>query len=565
MSRSGRRRLVAIVVLAAVLHTVGIARTILPAQDGLKFIRIARQFQSLPPADVIRRSDQHPLYPALIALAEPLVAWFAGDGPDAWRIAAQAVAAVAATAAIIPLYSLARALFDDRVAALAGLMFVLFPLPFEVGHDTLSDSLALCATLTALWLGARALVMTQGHPGWAWPVASGLVAGVGYLARPEVALVPLALWMALVLVAVVRGSGPVFLRQAGLVLSTLGVAFLTLVGGYALVKGEVSEKLALRYGVGIAGPNPTPGPGPRPRPAARKARQWVPRGLDDPRWNFAPKEESAERERERSGADPDDSEVTPRTALGQLIGRWSEGLGGIFGAFAIWGALRARVARNRNLNFNPEHAHTPPPRLRLLLTVYLVLYAAVLVRHMVVLGYLSDRHVLPLVALALPWAAAGTDLCARRIADVLGWPPRRARRIGTVALSITIVGACVVLLDKPGHHSRWGHWAAGRWLHEHAGPADAVLDTRGWAAFVSDRPSYDYWHVRQALTDSRLAYVVVGDDELSASSRRGATLRAILAYAASGVAAFPEEKDGHGIGVRVFRFHRPDSWEGLRP
>jgi 4-amino-4-deoxy-L-arabinose transferase-like glycosyltransferase len=557
MSKGGRRCLVAIVVLAAGLHTVGIARTILPAQDGLKFIRIARQFQILPPADVIRRSDQHPLYPALIALAQPLVAWFAGDGPEAWRIAAQAVAAVAATAAIIPLFLLARALFDDRVAALAALMFVLFPLPFEVGHDTLSDSLALCATLTALWLGARALVMTRAHPGWAWPVASGIVAGVGYLARPEVALVPLALWMALVLVAVVRGSRPVFLRDAGLVLSALGVAFLTLVGGYALVKGEVSEKLALRYGVGIAGPNPTPGPRPRPRPAARKARQWVPRGLDDPRWDFAPKEELAEGE--RSGADQSESEVTPGTALSQLIGRWSEGLGGVFGAFAIWGALRARVARSRNLE------PTPPPRLRLLLTVYLVLYAAVLVRHMLLLGYLSDRHVLPLVALALPWAAAGTDLCVRRIVDFLGWPPRRARRIGAVALLVAIVAASVVLLDKPGHHSRWGHWAAGRWLRDHAGPADAVLDTRGWAAFVSDRPSYDYWHVRQALTDARLAYVVVGDDELSAPSRRGATLRAILAYAASGVAAFPEEKDGHGIGVRVFRFHRPDTWEGLRP
>ena len=35
-------------------------------------------------------------------------------------------------------------------------------------------------------------------------------------------------------------------------MSTLGVAFLTLVGGYALAKGEVSEKLALRHGAGIA-------------------------------------------------------------------------------------------------------------------------------------------------------------------------------------------------------------------------------------------------------------------------------------------------------------------------
>ena len=50
----GRRSLLAIVLLAAALHAVGIARTTLPAQDGLKFIRVARQFQDRPWADVVR-------------------------------------------------------------------------------------------------------------------------------------------------------------------------------------------------------------------------------------------------------------------------------------------------------------------------------------------------------------------------------------------------------------------------------------------------------------------------------------------------------------------------------
>jgi hypothetical protein len=107
--------------------------------------------------------------------------------------------------------------------------------------------------------------------------------------------------------------------------------------------------------------------------------------------------------------------------------------------------------------------------------------------------------------------------------------------------------------------------AAGRWLAEHAGTADAVLDTRGWAAFVSGRPSYDYWHVRQSFTDSRLAYIVVGTDELEAKSRRGATLRAVLAFAATPCAEFPERPGDREVGVRVFRYRRPDSWEGLSP
>ena len=233
----------------------------------------------------------------------------------------------------------------------------------------------------------------------------------------------------------------------------------------------------------------------------------------------------------------------------ELITRWAEGLGGFFGLFAIWGAVRARfvrtlIAGEHVTAGSGQDENARPPRLRTLLTIYLVLYALVLVRHQVMLGYLSDRHLLPLVAVAMPWAAAGTYVCARRAAAALGWPARRTRLLGGVLVVLAVVTAIVMPQWKPGHRSRWGHWAAGCWLQAHARTPDAVLDTRGWASFVSNRPSYDYWHVRQALTDPYLAYIVVGADELSAASRRAATLRAVLAYSATPVAAFPDDRDG---------------------
>ncbi len=199
-----------------------------------------------------------------------------------------------------------------------------------------------------------------------------------------------------------------------------------------------------------------------------------------------------------------------------------------------------------------------------MIAIYLSLFSLVLVRHALRLGYLSDRHMLTLVAVSIPWAGAGTFVCARGIAVALGWGHRRARAVGAVVLAL-LIAVGVAVQQKPAHPSRWGHWAAGRWLIEHAEPSDAVLDTRGWAAFVSRRPSYDYWHVRQAFTDAHLAYIVVGTDELSAPSQRAATLRAVLAYAASPVAAFPERRNGRGEGVRVYRYRRPCSWEGMRP
>ncbi len=199
-----------------------------------------------------------------------------------------------------------------------------------------------------------------------------------------------------------------------------------------------------------------------------------------------------------------------------------------------------------------------------MIAAYLVFFAAVLVRHAMKMGYVSGRHTLTLVIVSVPWAAAGIWVCARRLAEKRRWNDRLARTIGATALAASIsVG--VAYHVRPGHPSRWGHWAAGRWLRTHCAPGDAVLDTRGWAAFVSGRPSYDYWHVRQSFTDSRLAYIVVGTDELEASSRRGATLRAVLAYAATPCAEFPERPGGREVGVRVYRYRRPDSWEGLSP
>ena len=133
------------------------------------------------------------------------------------------------------------------------------------------------------------------------------------------------------------------------------------------------------------------------------------------------------------------------------------------------------------------------------------LLALIVVRHATTLGYLSGRHALTLVA-GRPsrgrrrgsGPGSGASPAALRLGD-----RARARRLGVAGLAALIVAGGRRSRSKAAHPSRWGHWAAGRWLAEHATPADAVLDTRGWAAFVSGRPGYDYWHVRQALTDAQ--------------------------------------------------------------
>ena len=294
---SSRRWLFAVVGLSAILHVVGMARTPLPAQDGLKFLRVARQFQTQPWGDVVRSSDQHPLYPALVAAAEPAVARFVPEGPDSWRLAAQGVSALAALALLWPLHRMTARLFDERTANLAALLYALLPFPAAIGHDTLSDSLALSLTVAALCLGEATLRTNS----WASAIGCGLAAGLGFLTRPEAALVPPVVALA----AVWRRrdwSGELAVLGR---LAAMAATLLACVGGYATVKGELSEKLSTRWSTQI---------GVEAR-AARKPPAVLPKGLDDPRFDFSPKEES----------DQPSLVGRPIAATLQLAREWGEG------------------------------------------------------------------------------------------------------------------------------------------------------------------------------------------------------------------------------------------------
>jgi len=520
---SSRRWLLAVAALAAVLHGVGMARTPLPAQDGLKFLRVAREFQARPVLDVIRSSDQHPLYSAFIALAEPPLALVLGHGPLAWRLAAQGVSAVASVLLLWPLHSLARRLFGDRSADLAVFLYALLPFSNEIGHETLSDALALSFTVAALACGEATLRSRS----WLAAVGCGVFAGLGFWTRPEVALVP----PMVVLAGAIRWRP--WADEWALAGRLAGMAVVTglFVGGYAVVKGELSEKLSLRWSTAL---------GLDSHPSRKLAPQF-PKGLNDPRFDFTPKEES-------------DAPTLRNDVVGsarQLVREWGEGVTYLLIPVAFLGLRWGRSVEGSEDG-------------KRLLLVYAVAFAAIAVRHATTLGYLSGRHALTLIVVTIPFAASGTllwvDGFARRwrVGPILG----RRLALGGLLL-LAVVG--ITAQSKAGHPSRWGHLAAGSWLRDRAEPDAKVLDTRGWASFVRGVPGYDYWHVRQALSDRQLRYVVVGADELAAPSRRAATLRAMLAYAGEPVAEFSGREDGRGTGVKVYRFDPPKSWEGIKP
>jgi hypothetical protein len=300
------------------------------------------------------------------------------------------------------------------------------------------------------------------------------------------------------------------------------------VGGYAAIKGSISEKLSMRLSTGLG-----EGTG-----MARPAPPPMPPGLDDPRWDFSPKEEA--------GA-PGRLGLASATALAAR--RAAEATCWAPIPLACWGAWIGRRDRRRIAG-------------RFVAGVLAVGFSAVLVRHAMRAGYLSDRHCLLLVVAMLPIAASGLLDLGRRLADRRMLSPSRRHRIA-FGFVLAIVAAGFAVQAKPGHPSRWGHREAGLWVAAEADPGDAVLDTRGWAAFSSGLRSYGPWHLRQAITDAKLRYIIITDDELRAGTRRAETLAALLDHAAEPAAAFPERRGGTRPGVLVYRYRRPESWEGI--
>ncbi len=523
---SDRRFVPLLAILAVALHIMGMIRSPLPAQDGLKLIRFAKQFQTQPWADVVRSADVHPLYPALVATVEPAVARLAGEGPDSWRIAAQLVSMLAAVALLWPLHQLATALFDGRTATFAVFLYILLPVPAQIGHDTLTDSLALFFMVSSLNLGEAALRRQSLQSA----LACGIVGGIGYLARPEVVLAPLVVCLFGFVKAIREKSQAERSRSlTRLAVSACGV--LVLIGAYTLFKGKVSEKLALRIGMGTNDPKSRP---------ARPVPQWLPTEFRGAKWSFAPKEES-------------NREALPKSfpaIASEFANDWIEGLSVVLVPLVIYGLLRRA----------PEGS----PAGRWLVIAYAACFFAVVCRHAMSLGYLSGRHALGLVILSMPFASHGMRGIARILHRLIGANALAGRRIA-LATMVAMLGIGVAAQAKGSHSSRWGHQEAARWLSENAKSGDAILDTRGWAAFLKGGPSYDYWHVRQALTDRNLRYIVVTTDEIEAKSPRAETLRALLARAGTKVAGFPEKAGQSREGVQVFRFARPIDWERSMP
>ena len=115
-----------------------LARNTMPAQDGISFIRIARDFSQTPLPTAIQRSSQHPLYPWLVSVTQRVL--FLQPDSKTWLQIARGVAAAGCVLLVIPMYLTGLRLGNARTAFTAPLLFSVIPVFTRVSVDCMAES-----------------------------------------------------------------------------------------------------------------------------------------------------------------------------------------------------------------------------------------------------------------------------------------------------------------------------------------------------------------------------------------------------------------------------------------
>lgn len=444
----GRRELLALAVLLVVAASIRVwvfCHTEVASRDSISFIRIAWHLRhGTSWTEAVRQAEHHAGYPFLIMLASYPVDWlYHGPEPVAMQFAAQLASGVAGTLLVLPMYFLARRLFDPRTAFWGCLLFQCLPTGGRILSDGLSEASYLLWATTALWLAVIALERRS-------PLLyalCGVFGALAYLTRPEGVLTVLSAGFVLLAVQFL----PEWRRSWRRTLSCLGALVLTAVvtaSPYNLaIRGFTVKPVA---GGVLGGEESVPG---KPRPmltppiaGAAVFADWI---------------------------DPERHESRLWWGAKALANQLMKGL-----FYVVWiPALAGLWLHRGRMRSSPAGW---------VVGVFCGVFLLLLWRVAAKAGYLSDRHCLILVQFGCLWAAyAGQAFLAalpRVLPASLAASPVLAL---TLLLALPLAGLTRTL--APLHDERSGFKQVGFWLAENTGPSDFVLDPYSWANYYAGR------------------------------------------------------------------------------
>ncbi|HQU42289.1 MAG TPA: glycosyltransferase family 39 protein, partial [Pirellulales bacterium] len=489
------------------------------AKDGIGFIRIAKSL-AIDPLTTLRVEDQHPGYPAMLLGCERAYRWLTGrDEFDSFLAATRLASGGCGLLSIVFLWLFARRLYDERIANVSVLLAAVWPLLRLNASDSLSDTPHLMFYLAGAWLAMEGLRSRR----MGWFAGAGLASSLAFAVRPEGLLVGVAAGLAVAWeFCRARYASQRILQTGSSETSSVAGAE----AGRARPGIHKNARAASDAQV-VALPGHRRGGAWGEELAHRAALPQPPlTGLNDRRTQYkaaltiagvlaaaslvvvpyallAGKITSkklpfhravSEHERAMASVEPTTgllAEPAPGSTLPDEFRRPSA-FAGVVG-LAIFELARELAQGFYYLALIPLAVGTfaprrPKPNRRAAVMHVLLMngHAALLLLLYLTAGYISHRHILPLVALMLPTAAAGAVCLAEAASQRLSFvgSPRRALAVVVFLFYVGLVPKCL----KPLHTVYAPIYEAAECVKREARPGDSVLASSSYVRFYAGLP-----------------------------------------------------------------------------
>jgi 4-amino-4-deoxy-L-arabinose transferase-like glycosyltransferase len=179
-----KQDLIYTIILSAVALAIGIyliATTVLIAKDGVMYIEYAKKL-AIDSAKAMRDFPSAPGYSFFICSTNKLIGLFYKETSlESWIISAQCVSLLCKVIATVVLYFVGSLLVGRQMSFWAILILTILPVPAEYGSDALTEWPYIMFLAIGFWL----LLLGARFSKWWILGCVGLMAGLGYLIRPE--------------------------------------------------------------------------------------------------------------------------------------------------------------------------------------------------------------------------------------------------------------------------------------------------------------------------------------------------------------------------------------------
>lgn len=470
---------------ALALQLIILLRSPIVADDGVTFVSFAWKLDQF--AEAVRTHSQHPGYPALIWISAKVASQCSqAFSHEDWVLTARVIAMLAGVLTVPVIWSLTRRQYGTRAAHVSAFLFAAWPLFRRNAADALSDTPHLLVYLCAAWCVCVGFENRKAR----WFLAAGLFSGLAFWIRPEGLSVALVGCVFLLVGSAWRNENHV--RRCAHCAPLLLSAALLVAAPYVVTANRISGKVTDKFKTAPTteintGDAAVSGDRASEAESGSSATGRL-RESRPVRSNSTIRQAEVDVSAQAVKNEPAHSRNNGPLVRLAAAPRWVEAALTLAGRYIQWGHLLlipAAVMLSRPSQWRKFDSRT------WFLACLFGFHCVLLVCLHVLAGYISSRHVMPMLALTAPLASHGVCTICGAAAEALS--KRGMAAVGTAhTASICLTVSVAILIVMPHcteriHSQHLGTYEAIRWIKSHVASQSVVITNSRFARIYLDQ------------------------------------------------------------------------------